>query len=253
MTEPQSQEHRANPVDVPGSLTPVGVPLPAIIVAGFVVVLTATAWLTSLEISLPDIRMPANNVSSTALPGHELMMPGTTTIEAVDPELEGDWVSQEIGEMDWIATDLQGSRMRAAFYGTDISMMVRMGPDASRAYVRVNDEPVDHLSEDELGSYVNLWAGETSDQPVTLARNLAHGEHVIEIIADGDGELAVSGFNVTATTPFSWAFVLGYLGLGGGLFLLTRSMLYAINKQSSRPQSPASNAKQEQNQGDNAG
>lgn len=210
-----------------------GIPAPMLIVGGIVLLLIAMAWLASLERDLPDIRMPGDNVSTAALPGNELMMPGTIGIESVDPELDGDWVSQEIGELDWLATDLQGSRMQAAFYGTDVYLMARMGPDASRAYVRVNEEPVEHLSQDELGSYVNLWSGETSDQPVLLARNLAHGEHLVEVIADGDGELAISGFDVVATTPFSWAFVLGYLGLGGGLFLLIRSTLYSINRQSS--------------------
>lgn len=246
----QPEESRKSAWDEMKAILPEGLPRPAVIAGGFVLLIAATAWLASLEVTLPEIRMPRDNVSESALPGHELMMPGSIDIESVDPELEGDWVSQEIGEMDWLATDLQGSRMRAAFYGTDLSMIIRMGPEASRAYVRVNEEPVEHLSQDELGSYANLWSGETTDQPVVLARNLAHGEHVIEIIADGEGELAVAGFDVSATTPFPWAFVLAYIGLGGGLLLLTRSLLYSINRQSSAAVSQPSSAYTEQHQVD---
>jgi hypothetical protein len=208
------------------------IPWLAIAPLGLIVLMAAIAWLANLEQDLPDIRKPRDETSAAAMPGHELMMPGESRIESIDPQLDGDWVSQEIGELDWLATDMQGSRMRVAFYGTDAYLLARMGPDASRAYVRVNEEPVEHLSQDELGSYVNLWSGDTSDQPVLLARNLAHGEHLVEVIADGDGELAVSGFRVEASTPFSWAFVLAYLGLGSGMFLLMRAMLYALIQRS---------------------
>jgi hypothetical protein len=193
----------------------------------------AVTWLVNLERELPEIRTPRDLSSSSVLTGHALMMPGEHSIGDVDGELTGDWVSQEIGESAWMATDLQGSRLRAAFYGTDAYMIVRMGPDATRAYVSVNGLPVEHLAQDELGSYVNLWSGETSDQPVLLARNLAHGEHVVEVVAAGDGELALSGFDIVASTPFLWAFVLGYAGLGGGLFLVLRSILYSLNQRSS--------------------
>jgi hypothetical protein len=99
--------------------------------------------------------------------------------------------------------------------------------------VSINQRPVEHMSQDEYGSYVNLWAGETSDQPVLLASNLAHGEHLVEIVAGGDGELAIADFEVDAATPFSWAFLLAYVGLGGGLFVATRSILYSANQRSS--------------------
>lgn len=199
---------------------------------GLLVFVAAVAWLTSLEQNLPDIRTPRDPSSSSMLPGHSLMMPGTSDVQAVDTDVSGDWVTQEIGESDWMATDLQGSRMRAAFYGTDVYVLARIGPDASRAYVSVNGEPVGHLAQDELGSYVNLWSAQTSDQPILLARNLAHGEHLVEVIADGEGELAISGFRVLASTPFSWAFVLGYAGLGGTAFLLVRGLLFALIQRS---------------------
>jgi hypothetical protein len=203
-----------------------------ILVSGILLLVAAVAWLANLEQDLPDIRTPRDPGESSVLPGHAVMMPGTNQIHDVDAELSGDWVSQEIGESSWLATDLQGSRLEAAFYGTDLYVLARMGPDATRAYVAVNGEPVDHFSSDDMGSYVGLWAGETTDQPVLLARNLAHGEHTVEIVADGDGELAIAGFDVLATTPFPWAFTLAYIGLGGGLFMLIRSTLYSANRQS---------------------
>ena len=200
---------------------------------GLIIIVLAVAWLSSLEMDLPEIRTPRDLSSSSVLPGHALMMPGTMDVDEIDPELTGDWVSQEIGELDWLATDLQGSRMRVAFYGTDLYLLARIGPDASRAYVAVNGEPVEHMTQDDMGSYVNLWGGQTSDQPILLARDLSHGEHLAEVIADGEGELAISGFEVDASTPFAWAFVLGYAGLAAGLFLILRSILYAIHRQSS--------------------
>jgi hypothetical protein len=186
----------------------------------------ATVWLANLEKSLPDIRIPQDTSSSNVLEGHGLMMPGMNEIENIDANLTGDWVTQEIGEAIWLASELQGSRIQAAFYGTDIYLIVRMGPDANRAYVTVNGQPIDRFEQDEFGSFIGLWAGETSDQPVLLARNLAHGEHTVEIIADGEGELAIAGFEVVASTPFRWAFLLGYIGIGGATFLLIRSVLF---------------------------
>jgi hypothetical protein len=191
----------------------------------------AVMWLANLEKNLPDIRIPPDTSSSDVLNGHALMMPGHNEIETVDVNLTGDWVTQEIGESNWLASELQGSRMQAAFYGTDIYLLVRMGPDSNRAYVTVNGLPVERFQQDDYGSYVGLWAGETSDQPVLLARNLAHGEHIVEIIADGEGELAIAGFDVVASTPFPWAFLLGYIGIGGALFVLIRSVLFASNTQ----------------------
>jgi hypothetical protein len=204
-----------------------------LLLGGLIILVLSATWIASLEKSLPDIRTPRDLTSSSPLPGHSLMMPGTLEIQDVDAELEGDWVTQEIGESDWLATDLQGSRLSAAFYGTDVYVLARMGPDASRAYVRVNQQPVEHLNSDELGSFVNLWSSQTSDQPVRLARNLAHGEHLVEIIADGEGELAISGFEVSATTPFPWAFVFAYAGVISGIFVLIRYILYSFNLRSS--------------------
>ncbi len=212
---------------------------PIAAIAGIILLTGAVAWLMNLEQSLPDIRTPRDSASSTVLPGHALLMPGQTDIEEVDPVLEGDWVTQEIGDSDWLATDLRGSSLRAAFYGTDLYLWARLGPDASRAYITVNDQPVDHLLQDDVGTYVNLWSAQTSDQPIRIGQNLAHGEHTVHIVADGDGELALSGFEVDASVPFPWAFILGYSGLGGGIFLLVRALLYGINRQSTQVLRPS--------------
>lgn len=203
-------------------------------IGGVLVFMLAVAWLANLEQTLPDIRTPRDQSSSSVLPGHSLLMPGTTDIQDADPELEGDWVAQEIGDADWLATDLRGSSLRAAFYGTNVYLMARVGPDASLAYVTVNNQPVEHLLQDDIGSYVNLWSNQTSDQPIMLAENLAHGEHVVHVVADGEGELALSGFMVESSIPFPWAFSLGYAGLGIGIFVFVRVLLYGINRQSNQ-------------------
>jgi hypothetical protein len=235
----QSSRTRRNK---PGPSVPPWVQWSSIMVLAVLGFLLATIWLVNLERQLPDIRTPRDAGSSSVLEGHALMMPGNSDIQSVDAQLTGDWVTQEIGDQDWLATDLEGSRLRAAFYGTDIYLMARFGPDATRAYVTVNGAPVDHLSQDEFGSYVNLWSGETSDRPILLARNLAHGEHVVEIIAGSDGELAVAGFEAVATTPFQWAFLLAYAGIAGGLFMAVRSILYSVNKHSGATRSPRNHA-----------
>jgi hypothetical protein len=203
-------------------------------IGGILILVIAVAWLANLEQTLPDIRTPRDQSTSSVLPGHALLMPGNTEIHDVDSQLEGDWVTQEIGESDWLATDLRGSSLRAAFYGTDLYLMARVGPDASRAYVTVNDRPIDHLPRDDEGSYVNLWSSQTSDQPILLARNLAHGEHMVHVVADGDGELALSGFTVETSIPFPWAFALGYAGFGLGIFLLVRVLIYRVNRHSNQ-------------------
>jgi hypothetical protein len=72
---------------------------------------------------------------------------------------------------------------------------------------------------------VDLRASQAADRRVLLATDLAHGEHVLEIISGGEGEVAVSGFVISAQTPFPWVFVLAYFGLLGGLFLVLRALV----------------------------
>lgn len=190
-------------------------------------------WLIDLEQRLPDVRAPQEFSNSDVLAGHAIMPPGFHDIDEVDLERSGEWITQEIGDDTWLATDTPGSRAQAAFYGTDVYLVARIGPEAGRAYVRVDGEPVSGLNEDEQGTYSDLWAGEASDQPILVASGLAHGEHLVEVTAGGDGEVAISAFDVVAETPFRWAFLLAYTGIGGGLFIVIRQLLTTISQRES--------------------
>ena len=200
-----------------------------LLAAAAIVLFGSFIWVTNLERTLPEIRTPRDPESSELLSGHALMTPGDHSIATVDHATSGEWVEQEIGESEWLASQQSGSTMYVAFYGTDISVLARTGPEAGRAYVHVNDREVDHLLIDDGGSYVNLWAGQAVDQPIPLASGLAHGEHIVELTVAGDGEVAISGFEVEAATPFTWAFVMMYAGLAGGMFLILRTGLRALS------------------------
>lgn len=194
------------------------------------VLFLAMTWLLRLESTLPDIRAPRSTESSSVLNGHGLLSPGFHAIRSVDGEIRGDWLVQEVGDSGWLATEEEGSRIRAAFYGTELYLLARVGPEAGIAYVTINNRPAPLLPEDENGTFINLWAVSATDRPVLLASGLAHGEHLVEITASGDGEVAVSGFEVVAQTPFPWAFRLGYAGLIGGLFLIIRQLLGTLSQ-----------------------
>jgi hypothetical protein len=204
-----------------------------LITLGILALMLAGVWIMTLQRDLPGVRAPRDPSSSEVLPGRAVLPPGSTLIHSVDAELEGDWVTQQIGESDWLATDLEGSGLRAAFYGTEIYLTVRVGPDASLAYVAIDNQPLDHLPDDEFGSYLSLWAGQASDRSILLASNLAHGEHIVDVVAGGDGELAISGFTVEASTPLPWAFVFAYAGVALGIFALLRSILFTVHRESS--------------------
>lgn len=187
-------------------------------------------WLIDMEQRLPDVRAPREFSESSILSGHAIMAPGYHEADEVDTAQSGEWIEQEIGDSTWLATDTPGSQIQAAFYGTDVYLVARIGPEAGRAYVRVDGEPVSGLNEDESGTYSDLWAGEASDQSILVASGLAHGEHVVEVTAGGEGEVAISGFDVVANTPFQWAFLLAYIGIGGGLFMLIRALLATVSR-----------------------
>jgi hypothetical protein len=217
------------------------IPRLALLVIALALLLVALTWLLHLETALPDVRAPRSNDASEVLRGHGLMSPGYHNISTVDAAVEGEWLLQEVGDADWLTTDQAGGNIQAAFYGTELYLMARVGPDAGRAYVTINNRPSILLHEDELGSFTDLWATQAADRPIRLATGLAHGEHLVEITAAGDGEVAISGFDVVAQTPFPWAFVLGYAGLTAGIFLVVRRMLYTLSSQpvpESQPRQP---------------
>lgn len=219
--------------DTPGRRNPragnVGMKIMLLTVAAVLVFLAMT-WLIRLESTLPDIRAPRSDESSAVLNGFGLMSPGYHAIDEIDADIRGDWLVQEVGDSGWLATEEEGSRIRAAFYGTELYLMARVGPEAGIAYVTIDNRPAPALPEDEIGTFINLWAISASDRPVLLVSGLAHGEHLVEITASGEGEVAISGFDVVAETPFPWAFRLGYAGLIGGLFLLIRALLGTLSR-----------------------
>jgi hypothetical protein len=214
----------------PPAPRPVIVVDPTTVFAGLAVVLlflfAALIWAIHLEATLPDIRLPRADGASVLLPDKRLASPGQHSVAEIDMELTGSWITQELGDAMWQATADPGSRVRLAFYGTEVSLIARLGPEAGVAYVLVNGSPPAHLPLALQGAVVDLRASQAADRRVLLATDLAHGEHVLEIISGGEGELALSGFVISAQTPFPWVFVLAYSGLLAGLFIVTRALVY---------------------------
>lgn len=207
----------------------------SILAASVILLFLVLVWLVDLEQRLPDVRAPREFSESNLLSGHAIMAPGYRDVDDVDAAQSGEWIEQEIGDSTWLATDTPGSRIQAAFYGTDLYLVARIGPEAGRAYIRVDGEPVSGLNEDETGTYSDLWAGEASDQSILIASGLAHGEHVVEVTSGGEGEVAISGFEVVSDTPFQWAFLLAYVGIGGGIFMALRDLLGTISMRNADP------------------
>jgi hypothetical protein len=225
MTAMRNSQRNASPVRL-SQTNPLA---PVMLLLVLIPLLFLIAWIVHLELTLPEVREPRDQAGSERLPGHALASPGNYSITEVDLDTEGEWIHQEIGDRTWLATDNEGARQRLAFFGSDLFLIARIGPEAGRAYIRVNDRAVDFLPSDEGRSFIGLWAGQASDQTIHLASGLAHGEHLVEIVAAGDGEVAIAGFEVVSETPFPWAFVLAYLGLGLGMLLITRHVLIALS------------------------
>lgn len=103
------------------------------------------------------------------------------------------------------------------FYGEAVDLIARRAPGAGRVWVALDGKPVNSLPRGATGeSFVELASAQTEWRAVLpVARNLARGEHTLELRADGAVNL--DGFQVAPLTraepPWLWIGIFGGLGL----------------------------------------
>lgn len=103
------------------------------------------------------------------------------------------------------------------FYGETVDLIARRAPGAGRVWVTLDGKPVNGLPRGATGeSFVELASAQTEWRAVLpVARNLARGEHTLELRADGAVNL--DGFQVAPLTraepPWLWIGIFGGLGL----------------------------------------
>ncbi len=130
---------------------------------------------------------------------------------------EGDWRVTPSG------ADLGGSgdRLTIPFRGTRLDLTVRRGDYRAFLFVTVDDEPANALPRGTDGrSYVVLYDPLGVQDTVTLARDLADGEHVAKIVAErGWGQWAIVGWSVSREVPAHLPWLPSLLGLAAVVVL----------------------------------
>ncbi len=192
------------------------------------VVLLLILMTVNLEVRLPGVHLP-EGARSTMRPGQLLLSPGHHG--ASDPAIQTtpDWFTQQLKQETALATNRQGGILSTSFYGTEVSLIARVGPEAGRVIIQVDGAPVSSLSKDDTGkSYINLKDEDAVNETIPIVAGLPHAEHVLEITNGSTGQLAISGIEVDAATPFSWAFALIYTVLIVALIAVVREVLIAI-------------------------
>lgn len=197
-----------------------------------VAVIVALIWVMRLEATLPSIRVGQSVDSQPS--GLTTLEPGTYHAEDKSIALTGNWFTQTLGTStpsvtsSSVATTTPGSSMTLRFYGTDISMTARIGPESGKVYVSIDGHQSPALPADSQGSFIDFYAQQAENQQILLARGLAHRDHTIQITSDGSAEVAISDFAISANTPFPWAFVLLYVALISALFVLVRTVVIRV-------------------------
>lgn len=199
-------------------------------VIALVIVLISTL---SLENHLPSLRIaeppPAGTVNRVLEPG---------SYQADDPAIvrSGSWFTQTLGSTNEtstsssMVTSTSGSTMTLIFYGTDLSMDARIGPESGKISVSIDGGSSAVLPSDDNGSVVDLSGNQAEETSILLATGLAHHDHTLVIQSASDADVAISGFQITAGTPFPWAFTVLFSGLAMLLFVVVRSAVIAVGQ-----------------------
>ena len=123
-----------------------------------------------------------------------------------------------------LVTRKPGDRATIQFWGDGFEFVMRRGPNEGRAWVTVDGHTVPNLPHDVNGnSYIDLSAPNDEWQVhVPVAKDLARGQHRVELVVGQTGEVALDGFNVSAdgTHEFPWIIVAGLGAATGGASLL---------------------------------
>lgn len=195
------------------------------------VVLVLILLTVNLEVRLPGVHLP-EGARSTLRPGQTLLAPGHHEIN--DPALSPspDWFIQRLNRDTALATNRPGGSLSTSFYGTEVRLIARVGPEAGRVYIQVDGAPVPSLSKDDTGrSYINLRDEDAINETIPIVIGLPHKEHMLTITNGSGGQFAISGIDVDAATPFSWAFALIYTVLVVALIIVVREAVIVIARQ----------------------
>lgn len=199
-------------------------------IIALVIVLISTL---SLERHLPSLRIAEPPPAGTA---NRVLEPGS--YQANDPAIvrSGNWYTQTLGSTNATATSssmvtsTSGSAMTLIFYGTDVSMNARIGPESGEIRVSVDNGPSSVLPSDDKGSFVDLSGSQAEETSILLATGLAHHDHTLVIQSASGAAVAISSFQITASTPFPWAFTILYSGIAMLLFVVVRSGVIAMSQ-----------------------
>lgn len=196
--------------------------------AAAVVTLLLILLTVNLEVRLPGMHLPEGN-RSTLRPGQILLAPGNHGVSDPAITTTPDWFTQRLKKETALATNSPAGSLRTSFFGTEASLIARVGPEAGRIYIQVDGAPVPSLTQDDTGrSYINLKDEEAVNETIPIIAGLSHAEHMLEITNDSTGRLAIAGIDVEASTPFSWAFTLIYTVLAVVLIAVVREVFIAI-------------------------
>jgi hypothetical protein len=187
----------------------------------------------SLEHHLPSLRIAEPPPAGTA---NRVLEPGS--YQAGDPAIvrNGNWYTQTLGSTNATATSTSlvtstsGSTMTLIFYGTDVSMDARIGPESGKIRISVDDGASSVLPSDDKGSYVDLSGSQAEETSILLATGLSHHDHTLVIQSASDADVAISSFQITASTPFPWAFTILYSGIAMLLFVVVRSGVVTLSQ-----------------------
>lgn len=186
----------------------------------------------NLEVRLPGVHLPEGERSATR-PGHMLLAPGQHGPDDPGIQTTPDWFIQRLNTETALATNSEEGRLNTSFFGTEVRLIARVGPEAERVYIQVDGAPVPSLTQDDAGrSYINLRDEEAVNETIPIVSGLPHAEHTLEITNGSAGQLAISGIEVDAATPFSWAFALIYIVLVMLLIAIVREVLIVIARRS---------------------
>ncbi|MEJ2735339.1 MAG: O-antigen ligase family protein [Anaerolineae bacterium] len=120
--------------------------------------------------------------------------PGVYPANHPSGHYEGDWRVTPSG------ADIGGSgdRLTIPFRGTRLDLTVRRGDYRAFLFVTVDGKPANGLPRDAKGrTYIVLYDPLQQVATVTLARDLADGPHLVELVAErGWGQWAIVGWSV---------------------------------------------------------
>lgn len=179
-----------------------------------VLILAIAAWMLTVADRLHQVGIP--NPDDAAGPA---LYPGTTPLPHPAVRVEGDWVTQDVSGRTFLATRASGASSTIPFYGTALTLIARVGPDAGKVYVTVDGNPAPGLPSDETGSFLDLEASQASSEEIRVTIGLRPGYHVVVLVNGPDAELAISSVVVSNRPALGWVLSLVFAALTGLLFL----------------------------------